>query len=158
MDIRHSYLGMIKAMSGGWGAMCGALAMTRDALENRIYERKGQGLLVETALAMQSMSGTTLFAEAVATASAGVFVRLPENLEFANEALDKKWRSLYIELGTMSHHFDEVTADDVVDAREQAVLEADAARLQRILAELVALTKRVYGRNQGCVIESERAQ
>ena len=144
MDIRKSYLEMIKAMSGGWGAMCGALAMSRDALENRIYERKGQGLLVETALHMQSFSGTTLFAEAVATASGGTFVLLPADTEFGNEEIGKKWRALYAELGTLARDFDAATSDDVIDRREQALLEADAARAHRVLAELMALTKRVY--------------
>lgn len=149
MDIRKSYVEMIKAMSGGWGAMCGALAMTHAALENRIYERKGQGLLVETALLMQSFSGTTLFAEAVATASGGAFVKLPEDMDFANEEIGKKWRSLYVELGILAAHFDEATADQVIDKREQAVLEADTARAHKVLAELMALTKRVYCPNGG---------
>lgn len=157
MDIRTCYLGMIKAMEGGWGAMTGALAMSRDALENRIYERKGQGLQVETALMMQSFSRTTLFAEAVATASGGTFVKLPGDLDFDNEEIGKKWRSLYIELGTMSHHFNEATADDVVDKREQAILDADAARAHRILAELMALTRRVYSPDAG-LVESEVAR
>lgn len=144
MDIRSCYLGMIKAMEGGWGAMTGALAMSRDALENRIYERKGQGLQVETALIMQKFSRTTLFAEAVATASGGTFVKLPQDIECANEELGKKWRLLYVEFGTLAHHFEEATADGVIDDREQALLEADEARAHRVLAELMALTRRVF--------------
>jgi hypothetical protein len=140
---------MIKAMSGGWGAMCGALAMSRDAVENRIYERKGQGLLVETALHMQSFSGTTLFAEAIATASGGVFVKLPADIECVNEELGKKWRALYIELGTLTANFEASTADGVIDDREQKVLDAAEARVHRVLSELLALTKRVYRPNGG---------
>lgn len=151
MDIRNSYLAMIKAMSGGWGAMCGALAMSRDALENRIYERKGQGLLVETALAMQSFSGTTLFAEAIATSSGGAFVKLPEDIECVNEELGKKWRALYIELGNLTRHFEESTADGVIDDREQAQLDAGEAKVHRVLAELLALTRRVFRPNGGAV-------
>lgn len=149
MDTRESYLAMIKAMSGGWGAMCGALAMTRDAVENRIYERKGQGLLVETAMNMQSFSGTTLFAEAIATASGGTFVKLPVDIECVNEELGKKWRTLYIELGTLTSHFEASTADGVIDDREQKVLDAAEARVHRVLAELLALTRRVYRPNGG---------
>jgi hypothetical protein len=146
VEIRESYLGMIKAMSGGWGAMCGALAMTRDYLENRVYERKGQGLLVETALHMQSFSGTTLFAEAVATASGGVFVKLPADLEFGGEELETKWRCLYKELGTFAHHFEDAIADGEVDKRERSILEGDAARMHKIIEEMIALTLRVYTR------------
>jgi hypothetical protein len=149
VDIRESYLGMIRAMSGGWGAMCGALAMTRDAVENRIYERRGQGLLVETAMNMQSFSGTTLFAEAIATASGGTFVKLPDDIECVNEEIGKKWRMLYVEFGTLARHFEDATADGVISDREQAQLDADEARAHRVLAELMALTKRVFRSDGG---------
>jgi hypothetical protein len=136
---------MIKAMNGGWGAMTGALAMSRDALENRIYERKGQGVQTELAMMMQKLSGTTLFAEAVATASGGTFVKLPPfDPDFVNEELGKKWRALYVELGTLTRNFDEAIGDDVIDKREQALLDAGAASTHRVLAELMALTRRVY--------------
>jgi hypothetical protein len=144
VEIRESYLAMIRAMSGGWGAMCGALAMTRDAVENRVYERKGQGLLVETALAMQSFSQTTLFAEAVATASGGVFVKLPEVVELGNEELETKWRSLYKELGSFAHHFEDAIADGEIDKRERQILESDAARMHKIIEEMMALMLRVF--------------
>jgi len=139
---------MIKAMDGGWGAMCGAMAMSRDALENRIYERKGQGLLVEHALTMQSFSRTTLFAEAVATASGGTFVKLPSDMDFGNEEIDKKWRSLYKELGSFAHHFEDATADGEINKRERALLEADAACMHRIIEEMIALSFRVYTKAQ----------
>ena len=56
--MRKAYLSMIRAFPGGWDAMAGALGMSRDALENRIYERKGQSVLVETALQMQQFSSS----------------------------------------------------------------------------------------------------
>jgi hypothetical protein len=135
---------MIKAFPGGWDAIVGALGMTRDALENRIYERKGQGVLAETALQMQKFSDTTFFAEAVATASGGVFLKLPGDLSNDNEALMGKFQSLYVELGQFSKDFAEATADDLIDKRERATLEAGAARTHKVLAELLALTLRIY--------------
>jgi hypothetical protein len=140
---------MIKAMNGGWGAMCGALAMSRDAVENRIYERKGQGVLVDTAMAMQNFSGTTLFAEAIATASGGAFVKLPSDFEFSNEDVGKKWRALTAELGTFVTHFDASIVDDEIDAGEQRQLKSDAARIHKIVEELMALMLRVYSAPEG---------
>lgn len=144
MEIRESYLAMIKAMSGGWGAMCGALAMTRDALENRIYERKGQGILVETAMAVQSFSGTTYFAEAIATASGGTFVKLPADLDADNDVLMLKFQTLYAELGTFSSTFSAAVADDKIDAAERKALDASGARVHKIMAELTGLMFRIY--------------
>ncbi|HEY9147039.1 MAG TPA: YmfL family putative regulatory protein [Thiobacillus sp.] len=144
MDIRQSYLAMIRAFPGGWDAIVGALGMSRDALENRIYERKGQGVLVETALQIQKFSDTTHFAAAVATASGGTFVKLPTDLSDANEALLSKFQALYAELGTFSAHFSSATADDHIDAGERKVLEADGARIHKVLSELMAITFRIY--------------
>lgn len=144
MDIKASYLGMIKAMEGGWGAMTGALALTRDALENRIYERKGQGIQVETALMMQKFSGSTLFAQAVATESGGTFVKLPPDMDVGNEEIEKKWRALYRELGEFAHHFEEAIADGEIDKREKRILKDDAACMHRIIEEMIALSLKVY--------------
>jgi hypothetical protein len=135
---------MIKAFPGGWDAMAAALGMSRDALENRIYERKGQGLLGETERQMQKFSGTTFYAEAVATDSGGTFIKLPTDLSLDNEVLEAKFRALYVELGQFTKDFNDATADDLIDRREQVLLEADAARVHKILAELLALTFRVY--------------
>lgn len=146
MDIRQSYLSMIRAFPGGWDAIVGALGMSRDALENRIYERKGQGVLVETALQIQKFSDTTFFAEAVATASGGTFVKLPD-VDVDNDDLMKKFNKLYEELGIFSRDFNEsIRDDDEIDRREKALLEADAARMHKALAELLALMFRVYMR------------
>lgn len=135
---------MIKAFPGGWDAIACALGMSRDALENRIYERKGQGLLIETALQMQKFSGTTFFAEAVAAVSGGTFVKLPE-VEIDNVDLLKKFNDLYAKLGSFSSDFNQATVDDQIDPREEARLRAGADEMQKTISELVALMMRVYG-------------
>ncbi len=144
MEIRKSYLSMIRAFPGGADAMSAALAMSRTALENRIYERKGQGLLVDTALQLQSFTGTTFFAEAVAAASGGSFVKLPDHGHLDNEGIDRKFRELVAQLGTFSTHFTAATDDDVITKRERADLQALADDMHRILAELLALTFKVF--------------
>ena len=149
VNIRQSYLSMIKAFPGGWDAMAGALGMSRDALENRVYERKGQGVTVETALQVQAFSQTTNFAEAIATASGGTFLKLPDDLSEDNELLMSKFQTLYARLGDFSKDFTAATEDDLVDRREQAILEHDAAEIQKVVAELLALTLRIYAPRGG---------
>ena len=129
--------------------MAGALGMSRDALENRVYERKGQGVTVETALQVQAFSQTTHFAEAVATGSGGTFLKLPDDLNEGNELLLAKFQALYARLGEFSKDFTAATADDVIDRREQAILEHDAAELHKVVAELLALTLRIYAPQGG---------
>lgn len=134
---------MIKAFPGGWDAMAGALGMSRDALENRIYERKGQGVLVETARQMQKFSSTTHFAEAIATDSGGVFLKLPA-ADDDNEEMWVKAQKLQIELGRFFADVQVAIADGVIDARERKLLAADEARIHRVVAELHALVLRLH--------------
>lgn len=154
MEIRKSYLSMIKAFPGGWDSITGALGMSRDALENRIYERKGQGVQVELALQLQAFAGTTHFAEAVAIKSGGSFVKLPSDLDHCNEALGKKFREVNVRLGAFSKRFDEaIEFDDEIDAKERQELEAIASGMHKAIAELLALSFRVY-----CKPDAERAE
>lgn len=153
MDIRRSYLAMIKAFPGGWDSITGAVGLSRDALENRIYERKGQGVQVELALQLQAFAGTTHFAEAVAVKSGGSFVKLPNDLSDANEDLGKKFRELMVRLGEFSACFDDAIEDSKITKAERRDLEAIAARMQRCIAELLALSFRVY-----CAPDDERAE
>jgi hypothetical protein len=146
VEIKNSYLAMIKAYPGGWGAMSGALGMTQSALENRIYERKGQAVLVETAMQMQAFSGTTLFAESIARASGGVFVKIPEVGEVDNDALLLKFNELHAHLGMLSRRFGEYTKDGELTEREQRDLRDISDEIHMTMQELLQLTVRVYGR------------
>ncbi|AEK63194.1 YmfL family putative regulatory protein [Collimonas fungivorans] len=154
MNLRQSYLSMIKQFSGGWDAISAALGMSRDALENRIYERKGQSLCVDTALQMQAFSSTTYFAEAIATASGGVFVAMPSAVDIDNEALLNKFNQLHSHIGLLSRRFSEATADGEVDKRERADLSAIGDEIHKDMQELLGLTFRIYCRDaQGSELE-----
>ncbi len=148
MDIRKSYLLMIRAFPGGWDAMAPALGMSRDGLENRIYERKGQSVLVETALQMQQFSGSTCFAEAVAQVSGGIFMSLPERGEHDRDELLAKFNDLYARLGELSTTFRESVEDGEIDPRERADLAEAGQRIHRTVAELLALTFQIYCRKE----------
>lgn len=144
MAARKYYLEMIRAFPGGWEAMAGALGMSRDALENRIYERKGQSILVETAMQMQAFAGTTHFAEGVAQASGGVFLKLPEVKIVGNDELLSEFNLLYAELGELSSKFRAYTEDNDINQAERADLDNVAQRIHRTVEELLTLTYQVY--------------
>ena len=144
MDIRKAYLAMIKRFPGGWDAIAPALGMTRDALENRIYERKGQSLLVETAMQIQAFSGTKLFAETVAVVSGGVYVELPHVDHIDNDFVQAKFNETYAELGQLFSNFTEAVGDGVIDEAERAKLEVNGEHLHRKTEELLGLMFRVY--------------
>jgi hypothetical protein len=122
---RQSYLAMIRAFPGGWDAMCAALGMSRDALENRIYERRGQGVLVETALQMQEFSGTTHFAECMAQASGGIFLALPRFEGIADMELLDAYTDLIADEGQFAKDFRDALADGKITRKEFEVLKDD---------------------------------
>lgn len=144
MASREDYLKMIRAFPGGWDAISAACGMSRVALENRVYERKGQTITVELAELMQSFSGTTHFAEGVARDAGGVFLKLPEIGDIGNEELLSEFNLLYAELGELSAKFREYVADNEITRTERADLDAEAQKIHRTVEELLALTYRVY--------------
>ncbi len=142
MELISTYQEMIKVH--GWNGTAATLGMTKSALEARVYEVKGSGMRVDTALLLQTYAGTTHFAEAIAVASGGTFVKLPADLSDGNEILSQKFHTLYAKLGTFSTVFSEATANDVIDSKEAADLTAIAMAMQQTIAELLALTFRIY--------------
>lgn len=146
MNLRQAYLGMIKAFPGGWDAISGALGMSRDALENRIYERKGQDLNVQTALQMQSFSGTLHFAEAIATLSHGTFVKLPCVDHIGNEAISDKFHEIFEELGELSVEFRTATKNGEIDAGERERMNNLVDKMHKTMDELRAMSFKVYCR------------
>lgn len=158
MELRSSILNMVSSITGTWDVAAAYLGMTTNALRNRAYQVKGQALSTEHAMALQSLSGTTLFAEAIAAASGGTFVKLPDDTSMDNDILIKKFHELYAELGAFSQRFAEATADDVIDRRERADLDAIAKKMHKVLAELLALTFRIYCRDDAPVADSESRQ
>ncbi|MBC3811348.1 YmfL family putative regulatory protein [Undibacterium aquatile] len=158
MNLRQAYISMIRAFPGGWDAMCGALGMSRDQLENRIYERRGQELGAETALLMQEFSGTKLFAESVASASSGRFMHLPDLGDIYDEDISLKFHELYAELGALSVQFQAAIKDGKIDKRERENLNAIVDRMHRIMDELRALTFRVYCEETAASVRERKGQ
>ena len=156
MNLRQAYISMIRAFPGGWDAMCGALGMTRDQLENRIYERRGQGLGVETALLIQEFSGTKFFAESVSAASGGTFLRLPDAGEVCNEDIATKFHELYAELGELSVEFQAAISDGKIVKRERERINEIVDRMHKTMDELRTLTFRVYCHDTAAAVRERK--
>lgn len=151
--MRNTYLKMIKKMAGGWGEMLDALGMSRTALENRIYERHSQSVSVNLAQRMQQISGTTLFAEGVAQAAGGCFLKLPESSVVEREDLLQRFNALYVQLGELSSTFRDAVSDNKVDKKEKNVLEDKGQEISRTVQEILALTFLIYCERDRCGVE-----
>lgn len=159
MEIRKAYLQMIKAYPGGWDAISAALGTYRGSLENRIFERRGQTLSVETALQLQEFSDTTLFAQAVASVSGGTFVKLPSVEHVGNDNLLVKSNELHAELGQLFQEFnDAIKNDGRIDDDEQKKLSHIGEDIHRTMEELLALMFRLYCRRTGTLNVPTRSE
>lgn len=148
MGLRQAKLEIIDAIPGGWEVGAAFLGMSVYALRNRIYEVKDQRLSDDKTVALQQFAGTTHYADAIARASGGVFVKLPDT-ECENEDLMLKFNQLYVLLGNFSRDFDGALSNDgKIDKQEEALLERDVLGIQKSASELLALMVRVYGINQ----------
>jgi len=124
MDFLKAYQEMIKVH--GWAGTAATLGMAKSALEARVYEIKGSGMRVDTAMLIQAHAGTTHFAQAVAHATGGVYIDLPKPDCIHGEDLDAKFRKLVRKLGKLTVTFDEAIEDNVITKCERAELEGIA--------------------------------
>lgn len=147
--MRGIYLAMIKATPGGWDVMAAALGVSRTSLENRVYERKGQAVTVDLAQQMQVVSGTTLWAEAVAAAAGGCFVKLPDVGGVCNEDLRVKFNGLFSQVGKLSQTFEDAIQDDDINKQERRQLELVGHQITRKMLELLGVAFQVFCKPQG---------
>lgn len=153
MGINSSITEMICAVEGGWEVAAFRLGMSLSALQNRVYGKKGSVLQIQHALALQTISDTTLFAEAVCEESGGMFVELPAIDEHCdNVELLEKFTQVLADMGELAKTHSAAIADGVVNDREKHDLEQVAAHAHRHIQELLALTFRIYcpqGKREG---------
>ncbi|OBU84523.1 hypothetical protein MY55_21465 [Chromobacterium subtsugae] len=135
---------MCKAMPGGWAAMAAALGFSKDGLENRVYERKGQAVSVHEAMQMQAFSGSSIFAEAVAADSGGVFVPLPDIDTVDDAEIQRVYMELVDEVGCLAREWREATRDGEVDKRERQRLEAIRDAICAKVTQMNHLTFQVF--------------
>lgn len=144
--IRASYQSMCRSVNGGWSAMAASVSLSKDGLENRIYERKGQSVDVHLAMQMQANSNSTLFAEAVAAESGGVFITLPCTATVDHEEIQTVYMALVDEVGRLAREWREATRDGEVDAKERERLDEIRLAICQKVTQMNELTYAVFCR------------
>lgn len=144
-SFRACYLQMCKAMPGGMAAMAAALGLpSKMALENRIYERKGQSVNVEMARQMQANSRTTLLAQTVAADAEGLFYKLPDISAIEVGDIGEKYLQLFERVGALIREYHAAIEDDEIDHSERRTLESISQEITQLVPEILAFTFAVY--------------
>jgi hypothetical protein len=133
-----------RRIRGGWTVAAAHIGMSVNALENRVYEKKGQQLSVRDSLALQYLAGNTMVADWVCTQSGGTFVKLPEGDDIGNQELLVRFNELYGELGHLSIEFNESIKDGQITDAEADKLKAVAAEIHKKTEELLALSFKIF--------------
>lgn len=159
MELRKALLATINAINGKWVVASAHLGMTESALKNRAYETKGQSLSTSDALELQQLSETTHFAQAIAEASGGAFVKLPEPGDIENESIQVLFNENYAELGRLFSAYVAASSDGVIDASEREELECLGAQIHRKVQTLLGVIFSVYcpASRAGCFTLREAA-
>ena len=137
--------GMLRRFGHGPDSLAAAMGMTPTQFHNRRYGLRNQCFEEEHYLAMQSLSGSSLYAEHIARLSGGVFVPLPEVVEVDNDELLTRQLELAEEVGALARLMKESIADGSINAMERAALYGEASKLFRMAHELVGVAVLVYG-------------
>lgn len=145
--INQSLRAMAKSPNGGHATTAAMLGMTQSALENRLYEIKGQQISIEQAMLMQRMMERTDFAEAVAHESGGVFVALPEIDAAAMQGEDIMacFIGAVEKLGVLSAQWRVATDDGKVTCDESENLRRLACETAKFVLAVSVLTDHVFG-------------
>lgn len=146
-EINQALRTMAKSPNGGYAVSAAMLGISVASLENRLYEVKGQQISIEQAMMLQRLTERTDFVEAVAHASGGVFIRLPEldAAALAGEDIVLCLLSAVEKLGALSAQWRESTDDGAVDDEERAQIFHTARETAKQVLAVAVLTDHVFG-------------
>jgi hypothetical protein len=144
-SFRDSVLKTIRAFPGGWDAVSAALGMTRNQLENRVYERRDQELGSHAWLMMQKFTNTHHVIAHLAVESGGTFVKLPDLGNLCENAAQEKLQELVVEIGQLFSTYREAMEDHLITDKEQGRLNEIVDQINRTTLEFKALTLKCHG-------------
>lgn len=128
----------------GLNATAVELGMSSTSLHSRIYGIKGMSLRHEHLMQLQHISGTTLYAQAVACESGGAFYELPAVGDLDGADLSDKILEMHEMNGLLASTFREAKKDDCIDAAERADLEKIFHALHKSTQEVRGVMFAVY--------------
>ena len=134
----------IKSYQGGWTAMAAALGMSVDALENRVYEKKGQSLALHEALMIESISETSHITEAMAARHHAVVITLPD-VEHENKDLlviqSQLQKALSGLLSTVANSYED---DGVIDRKEEKQILNEKTTAHKAVEKFVQVALAIF--------------
>lgn len=132
---------MAMGFSGGVAGLARRIGRSPGVLYNKFSDHcESHTLTLHDALAIQTASDSDAFAEAIAATRGGVFVKLPEMGEAADDDVLADFLALIDREGVLARTITAARSDGIIEPHEYDAVRADSDRLvvalQRLLADL----------------------
>ncbi|EAT1856564.1 hypothetical protein PRB20_000094 [Salmonella enterica] len=118
--------------------------VTKDSLFNRLRTNGDQIFPLGWALVLQKACGKYYVAEAIARASGGVFIPLPDIEEVDNADINQRLLEAMEEMGVYSQKVRTAIEDGVIDSREREEIGDELHRVIVRMQEHASLVFRVF--------------
>jgi len=118
--------------------------ITSDSLFNRLRTHGDQLFPLGWALVLQKAGGSHHIADAVARASGGVFVPLPDVDEVDNADINQRLLEAIEQITTYSQQVRTAIEDGVIESHERAIIDDELYRVITKLQEHLTLVYRVF--------------
>lgn len=130
---------MAKGFKGGIVRIATLLGRSPGVMHNKFSEAcEHSNLTLHEALAIQEITDSDAFAEAVAATRGGIFVKLPELGEAADDDVLADFLALIDKEGVLARTLTEARSDGLIEPHEFDAVRADSERLVAALHRLLA--------------------
>lgn len=120
--MKKTIIEMVEKCQGGKAAVAGFLGLTEQALNNRLYQTKGQRFTEAELLAVQHEYGLTDYVDEICRRSGGVFVPLPDVELLDNVELSAMQVREVAARGMLFAELEKALADGEINRAEEKVL------------------------------------
>ncbi|MCK3656419.1 hypothetical protein A4G19_13880 [Pasteurellaceae bacterium Macca] len=140
MAMKQTIIGMIEKCTGGKPAVAGFLGLTEQALNNRLYQTKGQRFTDEELIAIEQEYGVSDWSDEINRRLGKVSFAVPNMDEFDHTELSTLQLQELASRGMLFEKLNEFLADGVLTGVETSILRKLLHRSQTATGKTIEAT------------------
>ncbi|AWX14817.1 hypothetical protein CEP48_00865 [Mergibacter septicus] len=144
MIMKKIIIGMIEKCQGGKSAVAGFLGMTEQALNNRLYQTKGQRFTCEELIAIEVEYGVSDWSDEINRRLGKVSFSVPKSTDTDLVELSQLQLQELAERGILFAKLNEFLSDGVLTEEEQDVLHKLLHKSQQTTAKAIEVAIAIH--------------